>query len=168
VHDRVLHTVMHENILATAARLSDDALLARLKSLAVRERDATVELVGHLAELDGRRAHLGEGPGSLYAYCRDVLGYSEDAAWNRAATAGAVRRYPIILGWLADGSLNVTTVRMLRPVLTPESHLAVLQEARRRSKREVELIVRRLDPRPDVPSSIRKGRRGSGKGIENS
>jgi hypothetical protein len=147
---------MHENILATAARLSDDALLARLKSLAVRERDATVELVGHLAELDGRRAHLGEGPASLYAYCRDVLGYSEDAAWNRAATAGAVRRYPVILGWLADGSLNVTTVRMLRPALTPENHLAVLQEARRRSKKEVELIARRLDPKPDVPSSIRK------------
>ena len=147
---------MHENILAIAARLSDDALLARLKSLAIRERDATVELVGHLAELDARRAHLGEGPGSLYAYCRDVLGYSEDAARNRAATAGAVRRYPVILGWLADGSLNVTTVRMLRPVLTPENHLAVLQEARRRSKKDVELIVRRLDPRPDVPSSIRR------------
>ena len=57
VHDRVLHTVMNENILATAARLSDDALLARIKVLAIRERDATVELVAHLAELDGR-----EGP----------------------------------------------------------------------------------------------------------
>jgi hypothetical protein len=147
---------MHEHILAAAARLSDEALLARLKSLAVRERVATVELVGHLAELDGRRAHLGEGPGSLYAYCRDVLGSSEDAAWNRAATAGAVRRYPVILGWLADGSPNVTTVRMLRPVLTPENHLAVLQEARRRSKKEVELIARRLDPKPDVPPTIRK------------
>jgi hypothetical protein len=67
-----------------------------------------------------------------------------------------VRRYPVLLGWLADGSLNVTTVRILRPVLTPENHLAILQEARRRSKKEVELIVRRLDPRPDVPSSIRK------------
>jgi hypothetical protein len=31
VHDRVLHTVMHENILAAAARLSDDALHASLK-----------------------------------------------------------------------------------------------------------------------------------------
>jgi len=152
----VLHTVMHENILATAARLSDDALHSRLKHFAGRERDATVELVGHLAELDGRQTRLGEGPGSLYTYCRDVLGYSEDAAWNRAATAGAVRRYPVILGWLADGSLNVTTVRMLRPVLTADNHLAVLTEARRRSKREVELIVRRLDPKPDVPSTIRK------------
>jgi hypothetical protein len=156
VHDRVLHTVMHENILATAARLSDEALHARLKVLGLRERDTTVELVGHLAELDGRQTRLGEGPGSLHTYCRDVLGYSEDAAWNRAATAAAVRRYPVILGWLADGSLNVTTVRMLRPVLTADNHLAVLAEARRRSKREVELLVRRLDPKPDVPSTIRK------------
>jgi hypothetical protein len=156
VHDRVLHTVMHENILAIAARLSDDALLARLKLLAGRERDATVELVAHLAELDARKTHLGEGPGSLYVYCRDALHLSEDAAWNRAATASAVRRYPLILDWLADGSLSVTTVRVLRPVLTPENHLAVLTEARHRSKKEAELIVARLKPQPDVPSSIRK------------
>jgi 5-methylcytosine-specific restriction endonuclease McrA len=147
---------MHENLLATAARLSNDALVARLKLLSVRERDATVEIVAHLAELDARKTHLGEGPGSLFVYCRDVLGYSEDAAWNRAATAAAVRRYPVILGWLADASLNVTTVRMLRSVLTPESHLAVLTEARRRSKKDVERIVARLDPKPDVPSTIRK------------
>jgi hypothetical protein len=147
---------MHENMLSTAARLSDEALLSRLEVLAIRERDATVELVAHLAELDRRRVHLGEGPGSVYGYCRKVLGYSEDAAWNRAASAAAVRRYPIILSWLADGSLNITTVRMLKAVLTPENHLAVLTEARHRSKKEVELIQRRLDPKPDVPSTIRK------------
>src|SRR6476469_8045059 len=134
---------MHENILADAHRLSDDALDARLKVLALGERDSTVEVVGHLAELDARRAFLGEGPGSVCAYCRDVLGYSEDAAWNRAASANVVRRFPIVLGWLADGTLNITTVRMLRPVLTVDNPLAVLEEARRRSKTEVELIVRR-------------------------
>jgi hypothetical protein len=146
---------MHENILADAHLLSDDALHSRLKQLALGEREATIEVVAHLAELDARRAHLGEGPGSVCAYCRDVLGYSEDAAWNRAATANVVRRYPAVLGWLADGTLNVTTVRMLRRVLTSENHLAVLTEARRRSKTEVELIVRRLEPKPDVPSTIR-------------
>jgi 5-methylcytosine-specific restriction endonuclease McrA len=62
----------------------------------------------------------------------------------------------VILGWLADWSLNVTTVRILRPVLTRENHLAVLTEARRRSKKEVEVIRARLDPKPDVPSTIRK------------
>ena len=156
VQDAVLHTDMNENILADAARLSDEALHSKLKLLAVGEREATVEVVGHLAELDARRSHLGEGPGSVCSYCRDVLGYSEDAAWNRAASANVVRRFPMVLGWLADGTLNVTTVRMLRPVLTTENHQAVLTEARRRSKTEVELIVRRLAPKPDVPSTIRK------------
>jgi hypothetical protein len=147
---------MHENMLSAAARLSDEALLASLERLALRERDATLEIVAHLTELDRRRVHLAEGPGSVYGYCRNVLGYSEDAAWNRAATAAAVRRYPIILGWLADGSLNITTVRILKSVLTPENHLAVLTEARHRGKKEVELIQKRLDPKPDVPSTIRK------------
>src|SRR5687768_5993255 len=156
VQHRVVLTVMHENILANAAQLSDEALLTRLKSLATRERDATVELVGHLAELDGRKLYLGQGPGSVYKYCRDVLGYSEDAAWNRAAAANVVRRYPFVLGWLADGSLNVTTVRMLRRVLTSENHVAVLTEARHRNKKEVELIEARLNPKPDVPSTIRQ------------
>ena len=154
--DRVLHTDMHENILADAAQLSDDALHSRLKRLSLGEREATVEVVGHLAELDARRSHLGAGPGSVCTYCREILGYSEDAAWNRAASANVVRRFPVALGWLADGTLSVTTVRMLRPVLTAENHLAVLTEARRRNKSEVDLIVRRLDPKPDVPSTIRK------------
>src|SRR6187397_2772202 len=147
---------MNEDILADAARLSDDALDSRLKSLSLGEREKTVELVAHLAELDARRSYLGQGPGSVCTYCRDVLGYSEDAAWNRAATANVVRRFPVVLGWLADGTLNITTVRMLRPVLNADNHLAVLSEARRRSKSEVEIIVRGLDPKPDVASTIRK------------
>src|SRR6187397_2494032 len=147
---------MNEDILADAQRLSDEALDSRLKASALREREGTVDVVALLAELDRRRSHLGEGPGSVCAYCRDVLGYSEDAAWNRAASANVVRRFPIVLGWLADGTLNITTVRMLRPVLTVDNPLAVLEEARRRSKTEVELIVRRLAPKADVPSTIRK------------
>jgi len=84
------------------------------------------------------------------------LHLSEDAAYNRAAAARAVRRFPVILDGLADGSLNVTTVKLLRKVLTPESHLALLAEAKHRSNKEVKVIVARLAPQPDVPSSIRK------------
>jgi hypothetical protein len=35
-------------------QLSDDALVARLERLVARERQATAELVAHLAELEGR------------------------------------------------------------------------------------------------------------------
>jgi len=147
---------MHENILASAARLSDEALLSRLKVLASREREATVELVAHLAELSARKAHLGEGPGSLVEYCMRNLQLSGDAAYNRSAAARAVRRFPVILDRLADGSLNLTTVRLLAPVLTPGNHVAVLAEATQRTAREVAVIVARLAPQPDVPPSIRR------------
>jgi hypothetical protein len=153
---RVLHKLMHEQLLAAAHRLSDDALIARLKTLVAKEREATIDLVAHLAELCSRRLDLGEGQGDLYLYCREVLGISEDAAYNRACAARAVGRFPVILGMLADGSLTLTAVRLLRPLLTTQNHREVLAEARHRSRAEVEKIVARLKPQPDVPSSIRK------------
>jgi hypothetical protein len=57
---------MHSRLLSMAAGLSDTELLRRVVLLAGREREATVELVGHLAELDARKLHLAEGYGSLF------------------------------------------------------------------------------------------------------
>jgi hypothetical protein len=147
---------MNEDILIAASRLSDDALDTRLKALAVRDRDTTVEIVALLAELLGRKKHLGEGWGSVYVWCRDTLRMSEDAAYNRVAAARAVRRFPVILEHLAAGFVNVTTVKVLRPVLTAKNHVAVLREARHCSTKAAKLIASRLDPKPDVPSTIRK------------
>ena len=57
---------MYESILAAASRLSDDALLARVKLRVSRERVASVELIADLAELETRDVYLGEGVKSLY------------------------------------------------------------------------------------------------------
>jgi hypothetical protein len=57
---------------------------------------------------------------------------------------------------LARGSVNLTTVRLLAPHLTAENHETVLESARGKRKSEVEVIVARLTPRPDVQPSIRK------------
>jgi hypothetical protein len=146
---------MTPNVLATAASLSDDALLARVQVLAGRERQATCELIAHLAELDTRKVLVAEGY-SLFTYCTARLGLSEDAAYTRVEVARAARRFPVILEGLTDGSLNVTTIRLLGRQLTADNHQDVLEQARRRSKREVEHLVARIAPRPDVPSSVRK------------
>ena len=138
------------------ATLDTDALFARIKALALLERDATVELVAHLAELIGRRTDLGEGWGPVYEHCRAHLHLSEDAAYNRVAAARAVRRFPVILDHLAAGWVNVTTVKVLAPVLTAENHLALLAEARHRRKSEVEIIVARVAPRAEAPGKMRK------------
>ena len=143
-------------LVAAAARLSDDALVARVEGLARGSRDVTVELLAHLGELARRKLHRGRGCGRLFAYCTEVLKFSEASAWNRLKAARAARRFPIVLDLLAAGRVNLTTVRLLAPHLTPENHRALLDEASGLPRREVEKIVARLKPKPDVPSVIRK------------
>jgi len=148
---------MSMDTLALASGLSDHDLLARIGVLAGKEREATVELVAHLAELDTRPAlFVAQGHGSLFTYCTEVLRLSEDATCNRIQAARACRDFPVILDLLASGAMSLTSVRILRPHLTPENHEAVLARAGGRSRREIEALVAELAPRPDVPSSIRK------------
>lgn len=136
--------------------LTDSQLVDEVKRCARCERDATAHLIAHLAEMDARQLHLGAGCSSLFAYCCEVLRLSEHETYNRIEAARAARRFPIILDQLGDGSLNLTTVRLLAPHLTGANHQELLAEAAGRSKREVEELVARRFPRPDVAASIRK------------
>jgi len=138
------------------SHLSDAELVAEVKSLAGREREATAHLIGHLAELDARRLYLGAGFSSLFTYCIEVLRLSEAEAYNRIEAARAARRFPVILDRLAEGSLNITTVRVLASCLTGENHLELLAAASGKSRREVEELLAQRFPQPDVASSVRK------------
>jgi hypothetical protein len=62
----------------------------------------------------------------------------------------------VILTLLEDGCVHLSAVRLLAPHLTQENHADVLCEASHKSKREVERIVARLQPQPDVVASVRK------------
>jgi hypothetical protein len=139
-----------------ARTLTDDALLARVEHLAARERGATAELIAHLAEVDARELYLGLGYGSLFTYCRGALLLSESATYKRIQAARAVQRFPVILERLIQGAVSLTTVKLLAPHLTVENHLDALESARGRSRPEVEEIVARLAPAPDVAASVRK------------
>ncbi len=141
---------------SSVAQLSNQELLARVKHLAQREREATASLIAHLAELDARRAYLAEGCSSLFTYCTQVLHLSEHAAYGRIEAARAARQFPVILERLAEGSVTLTTVGLLAAHLTPENHRALLDRARHASKRQVEELVARLRPQPPVPSSVRR------------
>jgi len=147
---------MENDLLTSLRHLSDDDLVARVKDLAARERDATAELVAHLAELATRDLHLRAGYGSLFVYCRDALALSEHEAYNRIEAARAARRFPVILERLAEGSVNLTSVRLLAPHLTPDNHQRVLESAHGKKRSQVEEIVAGLWPQPDVPPSLRK------------
>ena len=128
----------------------------RLLALAGRERQSTVELIGHLAELDKRKLYRGEGFASLFTYCTKAPRLSEQGAYKRIVAARASRRFPVLLDRLASGSLSLSTLCLLAPILTDDNHVRLLAEAGERSKREVEVLVVQFAPKPDVAASVRR------------
>jgi hypothetical protein len=148
---------MKINTFETAASLSDADLLARLAALAGSEREASAELVAHLAVLDTRPGvYAAQGYGSLFGYCTQGLRLSEDAACNRIEAARACRRFPVILDRLASGALSLTTVRLLSRHLTHENHESVLARAEGRGRHEIDVLLAELAPQPAVPPSVRR------------
>jgi hypothetical protein len=140
----------------TPSHLTNIELTEELIRLARSGRDTTVRLVTHLAEFEARDLHLAAGFPSLFAYCTEVLHLSEHEAYHRIFAARTARRYPRILTMLADGSLTLTTVRLVAPHLTDATAERLLAATAGRSKRQVEEVVAAHAPQPDVPSSIRK------------
>jgi hypothetical protein len=112
-----------------------------------------VQVIAHLSEGEARGLFTKLGYSSAQ-YCRVVLHFSEHEAYLRIAAARCALRFPVILKLLADGEITLTTIKLLNPHLTPENHLALLAEARHKSKFEVKEIVARLDPQAPVPPSV--------------
>jgi hypothetical protein len=92
----------------------------------------------------------------MHAYCVQELQLSDAEAFNRIEAARAGRVYPRIFSMLAEGSLTVTTVQLLARKLTAENHDTLLTAAAGRTKNEVQELLARHFPQPDVPDAVRK------------
>src|SRR5918993_3439851 len=145
-----------QTIMSLFADLSDEQLLTEVSRLAMHERQATAALIRCLMEVDARRLYLPQGYSSLFAFCTQALHLSEHAAYGRIEVARAARRLPALLPPLENGSITVTNARMLAPHMTETNCEDLLAAARHRSKRDVEEIIARLKPEPDVRSQVRK------------
>jgi hypothetical protein len=84
------------------------------------------------------------------------LHLAEGAAYNRIEAARAARRFPALLAALEEGAVTLTTVRLLAPHLTEDNRQEVIRSACHKGKRDIELLVASLRPKPAVPSTIRK------------
>jgi hypothetical protein len=90
----------------------------------------------------------------MFDFCQRRLGMSEGAAFRRIAAARVVKRFPALLERIERGELHLSTLVLLRPHLTEanveELAAAVLGE----TQRQVEELLARLAPKPDLPSAI--------------
>ncbi len=82
------------------------------------------------------------------------LGYSEDGATKRMRVARISQRFPQILDELASGAIHLTGLFLLSGHLTEDNADRLLAEARGKSKRQLEELLARWFPRPDVAATI--------------
>ena len=136
--------------------LSDAELLARLHDAVTHERHGTAQLIALLTAVDVRKLYLAQGCSSLYTYCTQVLHLSEHAAYARIEAARAARDFPLVLEGLENGSLTLTAVCLLKPILTAANHVGILDAAAHKSRLDLERLVATLRPQADAAAVIRK------------
>jgi hypothetical protein len=140
------------------SRLTDEELVFRLKRLVQADRALSAKLLVHIGELDERRLFLGRGYSSTFDYCRSGLGMSEAEAYLRILAARVGRRFPLVVARLAAGAVHLTAIKLLSPHLSEDNDVQLLDLVRGRTKRQIEVLLADLFPKPDVPTSMRKVR----------
>jgi hypothetical protein len=140
---------------------SDDELLRRLAELVSQSRRVEADLVAHIGEVDERRLYARQAFPSMFAYCTEHLHLSEAEAYRRITVARAARQFPALLDRLRDGRLHLSGLARLAPLLTAQNCEALLERATHLTTRQIEHLVAELQPRPDIPATIRRlpGRR---------
>ena len=121
--------------------VSDVDLLDRLSNVVRVERESSATVIEHLAEVERRRLFLGEACSSLYAYCRERLGYSDDEAHKRARVARLALAVPAALEELRGGHIHLTGLYLLAPHVTEENAEELLAESRGKSRRAIERML---------------------------
>ena len=142
--------------LVDVRRVSDRVLIDTLRRLVRADHTLSARLLVHLGEVDARGLYREYAYASMFAYCVNELHMSEGQAYLRIQAARLGRQFPLIVQLLAKGSLHLTAIKLLGPHLTPDNHVQVLERASGKGKREIELLVAELAPKPDVPSRMRK------------
>jgi hypothetical protein len=80
---------------------------------------------------------------------------TSSGTWPRWTAARLLARFAQIAELLADGRLCLTTLCLLKDVLTDDSAAEILERAAGRTEEEVQFLVATLRPKPALPDLIR-------------
>src|SRR4051812_12975919 len=138
------------------SHVADRELQSELVRLLANGSRTEARILAHLAVVEERRLHLEAGSPSLFDYCCKRLGLSENEAFHRITAARLARRFSDIFGLIERRAIHLTAVCLLRDYLTPDNHRELLAEASGKTKLQVQELLARRFPRPDVASTIRQ------------
>ena len=134
--------------------LSDSELMASLYAVCSDSRRLLAKLLVHLNEVEERRLDAKAAMPSLFEFCIRRLGMSEGEACRRIAAARLVKRFPSLLARVESGALHLTNLELLKEHFTDGNVEDLARAASGKTKREVQELVARLAPKPDVPAAI--------------
>jgi hypothetical protein len=134
--------------------LSDAQLLDSLKTLCGQGHVLLARLLAHLVEVEERRLHLEAACPSMFQFCVQRLGMSEDEACRRIHAARLARRFPDLLVRIERGELTLSTMVLLQDALTEASYEELVEAAAGKTKAEVQALLAKRTPRPEVPAAI--------------
>jgi 5-methylcytosine-specific restriction endonuclease McrA len=136
-------------------RTSKHQVLRRTHELVAQGWADCAELLAHLGEVDARGLYRDESCDSAFEWCVRELHFSEGAAYRRITAARTARKFPVLFPAVAEGRLHLTAILLLAPYLTSGNVNGLVAEATHKSKLEIEKLLARRFPRPDVPTFIR-------------
>ena len=115
------------------------------------------DFVAVLAEIDRLELFATLGYSSLFAMCVERWRYSEPAAARRVRAARLARRHLEVLSFLRAGDLNLETASLLEAILKGgrRDAAALLEQAKGKTIRQVEALIAKVSPRPDLPDVVR-------------
>src|SRR4029077_19656050 len=92
---------------------SDESLLQETKNQVERERQATLELIECLAEIESRLLYAKMGYSSLWQFCIEYLKLSEGSSQRRIQAMRLSRKVPEAKAALQTGTLSLSNAAKL-------------------------------------------------------
>src|SRR6188508_3875916 len=135
--------------------LNDHTLLSQFGILVRHHHEGNANLLRHIDAIDRRQLWAKLGYPSLFAFLVSRYHMSESTAGKRIGAARTARRFPVLFAMVARGELHLIGIHRLKAHLTCENHEQVLSAAKHKTIRQIEELVARLAPQPDVPATLR-------------
>ncbi|MCB0340011.1 MAG: HNH endonuclease, partial [Bdellovibrionales bacterium] len=129
------------NNIPSLENLSKHELVKTIGALRQRERECIADLVLYLSELDRRKLYRESGCNSLYAFCREILNYSEGSSYRRVQAARVIQFMPEVYQKLKAGELSLCALAELKPVLKGPENQELISKAEGKSKKEVQELI---------------------------
>ena len=132
--------------------MSDDELLSRIASLCLEGRRLVARLLVYIIEVEDRGLDKTSACSSMWEFCTERLRMSEGETSRRLNAARLVRRFPSLLGRIERGEVHLSALKQLRPYLDEENVDAVLDEAKGKTRSQLDDMIARRFPRPNAPT----------------